>query len=212
VEEVVGEIYDEDDDASYEFSEDSITLQEDGTFLIRGEAELEDCDLILGLKLVEEETLKDFGTLSGFLCMCAGEIPKVGDIIMSRGWSFEVIDADPKRILQVKVARLVGFLDGNGDEEEDNPILGFLRKGLGKKATENDTESSDVDFIIPDAEFSTMGPTTITPDEANNDDDDDDKTDVTEEEHGIRIDRMVEESGRKKSYVRQLIAEMNQDE
>jgi CBS domain containing-hemolysin-like protein len=76
VEEVVGEIYDEDDDASHEFSQDSITLQEDGTFLIRGEAELEDCNLILGLKLVEEETLKEFATLSGFLCFCCGESRK----------------------------------------------------------------------------------------------------------------------------------------
>lgn len=203
---MVGEIYDEDDDASYEFSEDSITLQEDGIFLIRGEAELEDCDLILGLKLVEEKTLKDFGTLSGFLCMCAGEIPKVGDIIMSRGWSFEVIDADPKRILQVKVARLVGFLDGSGDEEEDNPILGFLRKGLGKKTAENDPESSDIDYI-PDVEFSTIEPSVVQA----VDDDNNDKTDLVEE-NGVRIDRMVEESGRKKSYVRQLIAEMNQEE
>jgi len=113
VEEVVGEIYDEDDDADYEFSEDSIILQEDGTFIIRGDADLDDCDLILGLKLDEEETLKEFGTLSGFLCMCAGEIPKIGDFIMSRGWSFEVIDADPKRILNVKVERLVGFFDGD---------------------------------------------------------------------------------------------------
>ena len=49
VEEVVGEIYDEDDEEDFEFSEDSITLQEDGTFLIRGDADLEDCDAILQL-------------------------------------------------------------------------------------------------------------------------------------------------------------------
>ena len=136
---------------------------------------------------------------------CAGEIPKVGDIIMSRGWSFEVIDADPKRILQVKVARLSGFLDGSGDDEDDNPILGFLKKGLGKKSSDNDQENNDVDYI-PDVEFSTTESTDST-EEA----DDDNKT-VISEENGIRIERMIEESGRKKSYVRQLMAEMNQDE
>jgi hypothetical protein len=79
----------------------------------------------------------------------------VGDVIMSRGWSFEVIDADPKRILQVKVARMIGFLEGEGDEAEDNPILGFLRKGLGKKSDE-DAESIDVDFIPDDVGFSAL--------------------------------------------------------
>jgi len=135
VEEVVGEIYDEDDEGNFEFTEDSIKLQEDGTFVARGDADLEDCDLILGLSLDEEETLKEFGTLSGFLCMCAGEIPKVGDFILSRGWSFEIVDADPKKILTVRVERLVGCFD---DEEEDHKkknenkdkaVLGFLKKG-----------------------------------------------------------------------------------
>jgi len=184
---------------------------------------LEDCDLILGLKLVEEETLKDFGTLSGFLCMCAGEIPKVGDVIMSRGWSFEVIDADPKRILQVKVARLVGFLDGNGDEEEDNPLLGFLRKGLGKqKSIDDDEVSNDVDFI-PDAEFSAVEETTpLNTDRPGDGGDDEDNNNnsssapseatAVADENATRIDRMVEEGGRKKSYVRRLMADMKQEE
>ena len=56
----------------FDFSEDSISLQEDGSFLIRGDADLEDCDKILGLKLVEEDALREFSTLSGFLCKCAG--------------------------------------------------------------------------------------------------------------------------------------------
>jgi putative hemolysin len=59
VEEVVGEIYDEDDEADFEFSEDSITQQEDGSFLIRGDADLEDVDTILALKLDEEEGLRE---------------------------------------------------------------------------------------------------------------------------------------------------------
>eukprot|EP00560_Eucampia_antarctica_P006280 CAMPEP_0197824744 /NCGR_PEP_ID=MMETSP1437-20131217/1962_1 /TAXON_ID=49252 ORGANISM="Eucampia antarctica, Strain CCMP1452" /NCGR_SAMPLE_ID=MMETSP1437 /ASSEMBLY_ACC=CAM_ASM_001096 /LENGTH=696 /DNA_ID=CAMNT_0043424495 /DNA_START=248 /DNA_END=2338 /DNA_ORIENTATION=- len=149
VEEVVGEIYDEDDDEDFEFSLDSITLQEDGTFVIRGDADLEDCDVILGLSLDEEETLKEFGTLSGFLCMCAGEIPHVGDFVLSRGWSFQVTNADEKRILSVKVERLVGFFDEDDDNnQEDNAVLGFLKKG--KKRDENN--DADMDFVM-DAEY-----------------------------------------------------------
>ena len=60
---VVGEIYDEDDEEDFVFAEDSIIFQEDGTFLIRGDADLEDVDAVLGLSLDEEEVLKEYGTL-----------------------------------------------------------------------------------------------------------------------------------------------------
>lgn len=141
VEEVVGEIYDEDDEEEYDFSEDSITLQDDGSFIIRGDADLGDCDTILNLNLDEEEALKVFATLSGFLCMCAGEIPQVGDFVMSRGWSFEIMNADDKKILTVKVERLVGaYEEGSGEDTDDdeNPIRGFLKRNLGNDDDEND--------------------------------------------------------------------------
>lgn len=141
VEEVVGEIYDEDDEEEYDFSEDSITLQDDGSFIIRGDADLGDCDTILNLNLDEEEALKVFATLSGFLCMCAGEIPQVGDFVMSRGWCFEIMNADDKKILTVKVERLVGAYDersGEDTDDDDNPIRGFLKRNLG-----NDDESDN---------------------------------------------------------------------
>ncbi len=146
VEEVVGEIYDEDDEEEYDFSEDSITLQDDGTFIIRGDADLGDCDTILNLNLDEEETLKVFATLSGFLCMCAGEIPQVGDFVMSRGWSFEIMNADDKKILTVKVERLVGaFEEGSGEQadDDDNPIRGFLKRNLGNDDDESDGENDN---------------------------------------------------------------------
>jgi hypothetical protein len=53
-------IYEED----YEFSEDSITLQEDGSFLMRGDADLSDVDTILSLHLSEEDSLKEFAAFS----------------------------------------------------------------------------------------------------------------------------------------------------
>lgn len=128
VEEVVGEIYDEDDDEDFEFSEDSITLQEDGTFLVRGDADLGDCDTILQLNLDEEEALKEFATLSGFLCMCAGEIPMSGDFVMSRGWCFEILNADEKKVLLIKCERLLGVFDDESDDDGDNPLRAFLKR------------------------------------------------------------------------------------
>ena len=126
---MVGEIYDEDDEDDFVLSEDSITFQEDGTFLIRGDADLEDVDAVLGLSLDEEEVLKEYGTLSGFLCFCAGEIPREGDFIMSRGWNFEVVEVDAKRILQVKVERLLGFFEGeDGEDGDENLVRGFFSR------------------------------------------------------------------------------------
>ncbi|KAL3920822.1 MAG: hypothetical protein SGILL_003067 [Bacillariaceae sp.] len=148
VEEVVGEIYDEDDEDEFDFSEDSITLQDDGTFIIRGDANLEDCDTVLDLKLDEEEALKFFATLSGFLCMCAGEIPHVGDFVMSRGWCFEILNADDKKILQVKVERLLGSFDDEDEEDaiDDNFLRAFLKKNLGNEDDgDGNVSESDVD-------------------------------------------------------------------
>jgi CBS domain containing-hemolysin-like protein len=142
VEEIVGEIYDEDDEDDFEFSEDSISLQEDGTFIIRGDADLEDCDSILGLKLKENEELKEFATLSGFLCMCAGEIPTLGDFIMSRGWSFEVVSADDKRVLLVKGERLIGAFDDEEVEESHNPLQN-LRNMKSSKESKQEGESDE---------------------------------------------------------------------
>ena len=144
VEEVVGEIYDEDDEEDYEFSEDSITLQEDGSFLIRGDADLSDVDTILGLQLSEEDSLKEFATLSGFLCMCAGEIPSIGDFIMSRGWCFEVCNADDKRILQARVERLTGAFDADDEvtSTADNPFKTLLNMKQGNRS---DASLSDAD-------------------------------------------------------------------
>uniref|UniRef100_A0A7R9WMJ5 Transporter-associated domain-containing protein n=1 Tax=Craspedostauros australis TaxID=1486917 RepID=A0A7R9WMJ5_9STRA len=143
----------------FEFSEDSITLQEDGSFLIRGDADLADCDAILSLRLEEEEAYKEFSTLSGFLCYCSGEIPNVGDFVMSRGWCFEIRNADDKKILQVKVERLVGAfgddVDENEDEDEDgsdaaagddagdNPLRNFLKRNLGEEDGDDPQENDD---------------------------------------------------------------------
>lgn len=110
-------------------------LQEDGSFLIRGDADLEDVDTILNLSLGEESALREFATLSGFLCMCAGEIPNTGDLIMSRGWCFEIENADDKKVLLVKVERLIGE-EAEGQDTTNNPIRTMLRLSTDTEAPE----------------------------------------------------------------------------
>ena len=151
VEEVVGEIYDEDDEDDYEFSEDSITLQEDGAFLMRGDADLDDVDTILALNLEEEEALKEFATLSGFLCMCAGEIPNTGDFVMSRGWCFEVLNADDKKILMVRAERLTGIEEERADDS-DNPLRHFLFLKMNSRQS-NDSDDDSYNDASYNADF-----------------------------------------------------------
>lgn len=181
-------------DEEFDFSEDSITLQDDGSFIIRGDADLEDCDAILSLKLNEVETLKDFATLSGFLCMCAGEIPSVGDFVMCRGWSFEVLHADDKKILQVKVDRLVGALTDESDDLDDsfdNPLKSFLKRNLGN---DENAEGSESTGKVSDAAV----------------EDELERARIENAEMAREVERMVESSKAKMELTSQAMAEIDE--
>ena len=175
-------------DEEFDFSEDSITLQEDGSFIIRGDADLEDCDAILSLKLEEEETaLKDFATLSGFLCMCSGEIPHIGDFVMCRGWSFEIMHADDKKILQVKVERLLGAASGETDHDGDSggPLRQFLKRNLGSEENEasGGVSDSDVEMEL-------------------------DRARAENDEAAREVERMVDSSSKKLELVSKALSEL----
>lgn len=103
--------------------------------MIRGDADLADCDTVLNLDL-DDEILKEFSTVSGYLCSLSGEIPKEGDFVMASsgdagnlGWYFEFIETDEKRIRQVRVSRLIGssiseskILNKYGEASKDKNI------------------------------------------------------------------------------------------
>ena len=61
---MVGEIYDEDDEDDFVFAEDSITYQEDGTFQIRGDADLEDVDAVLDIMNIRSLIGTDLSVLT----------------------------------------------------------------------------------------------------------------------------------------------------
>jgi len=106
------------------------------------------------------------------------------------------------------------------NEEDDNAILGFLRKNRGKKVESLDKdEEADVDYIRDD-EFSKQSNGTNNEDPNGSDIDEMGAMssrgiavgdpDVMATDDAIRIERLVEDSERKRSYVKQMIAEMNQ--
>ena len=61
---------------------------------------------------------------------------------MSRGWNFEVVEVDAKRIFQVKVERLLGFFEGeDGDEDGDESLV---RGFFNRKSSESDDDDVGV--------------------------------------------------------------------
>lgn len=210
VEEVVGEIYDEDDEDDYEFSEDSITLQEDGAFLMRGDADLDDVDTILALKLEEEEALKEFATLSGFLCMCAGEIPNTGDFVMSPGWCFEILNADEKKILMVRVERLIGSEEQA--PESDNPLRNFLFLKMNSKQSEDSDEAAfhEINEDIMEAETESVSQVAASTEPEGDKDGEVPEENVASEARDI--ERMVEAGERKRELLEAIRDEYNAKE
>ena len=113
---------------------------------------MDDCNAILSLNLDEDEPLRSFATLSGFLCMCAGEIPNVGDFVMCRDWCFEIVHADDKKIIQVRVERLVGGLDERKehDDPNDNILRSFLKRNQGADEGSDEPNRKAADELVID--------------------------------------------------------------
>lgn len=119
LEEVVGEIYDEEDEQESRLEEAQIVSEDEAgsSYLVRGSADLEDVAVALGMTLKEEDE-RDFGTISGFICAQAGEIPAVGDVIIVDNLCFTILESDERRILTVR-AETVEHVADHGPQSFD---------------------------------------------------------------------------------------------
>jgi CBS domain containing-hemolysin-like protein len=100
VEEIVGEIEDEHDEA-----EDAHIATDPKLGLVAAArtpvAELEQH---LGLKLLKEDEEEDIDTLGGLVFSLVGRVPARGELVRHpSGIEFEVLDADPRRVKKLKV-------------------------------------------------------------------------------------------------------------
>lgn len=98
IEEIVGNIFDEDDDAERDF-----TKLDDKTCIINGSVSLDDVQEYLGVDL----PIHDYETLSGFIIGRLGRIPDQGETpsIEYAGLVFKVKEINEKRIVKVIVSR-----------------------------------------------------------------------------------------------------------
>jgi len=96
LEEIVGEIQDEFD------AEETpqLTAQEDGSYLVDGRMPLNDLNDRLGLDFPSDQVT----TIGGLLLDVHGRVPDVGDVFFFEGARVDVLVADERRVLQVKVS------------------------------------------------------------------------------------------------------------
>jgi len=100
VEEVVGEIEDEHDQAS----EPEIEKKLDGTYVTSARYSLKNLEQTLGRKFLLPSERRHIDTVGGLVFSLAGKIPSRGEVIVhEKGIEFEVLEADPRKIKKVRI-------------------------------------------------------------------------------------------------------------
>jgi CBS domain containing-hemolysin-like protein len=98
VEEIVGEIEDEHDDAPVAM----LVQREDGGWDADARAELEDVATEIDPKLAEVD--EDVDTLGGLAFVLAGHVPQIGEVLNhASGWRIEVTEGDARRATRVRL-------------------------------------------------------------------------------------------------------------
>lgn len=101
VEEIVGDIEDEHDD-----DDEMIRVGDDGMWLVDARVLIEDLSKETGVDFSADEASEEIDTLGGLLVTRLGRVPVRGELIpYGSDMEFEVIDADPRRLKRLKVAR-----------------------------------------------------------------------------------------------------------
>jgi CBS domain containing-hemolysin-like protein len=98
VEEIVGEIEDEHDEAEAGM----LTMLDDGLWEADARVELEELAEAVDPRLSSDEDEVD--TLGGLIFLLTGHIPAKGECITHpSGWKLEAVDSDPRRIIRVRL-------------------------------------------------------------------------------------------------------------
>jgi magnesium and cobalt transporter len=103
IEEIVGEIEDEHDDAATP----QLVQRADGSVIADARTSIEAFEERFAVRLLDADAEEDIDTLGGLVFMLAGRVPGRGEIISHPdGVAFEVLDADPRRIKRLRVRGL----------------------------------------------------------------------------------------------------------
>jgi CBS domain containing-hemolysin-like protein len=98
VEEIVGEIEDEHDEAE----RGMLTMLDEGLWEADARLELEELAEAVDARLSSDDDEVD--TVGGLVFLLAGHIPTNGECVTHpSGWKFEAVDSDPRRIIRVRL-------------------------------------------------------------------------------------------------------------
>jgi CBS domain containing-hemolysin-like protein len=98
VEEIVGEIEDEHDEAQLGM----LTMLDEGLWEADARLELEELAEAVDARLSSDQDEVD--TLGGLVFLLAGHIPQKGECVTHpSGWKLEAVDSDPRKIIRVRL-------------------------------------------------------------------------------------------------------------
>jgi len=103
VEAIVGEIDDEHDEVEVPL----IVESRKGQFEVDGRAEVKELEQRLGVDFLPEDRDDDIDTVAGLVASLAGRVPQRGEVIAHPdGIEFQVVEADPRRAIRLRVRRV----------------------------------------------------------------------------------------------------------
>jgi hemolysin (HlyC) family protein len=97
LEEIVGEIADEFDEAP-----DEGHRERDGALVVTGKFPIERLEEVFGIQVTDE----DFETISGLIFSLVGRIPMVGEVVKYQNLTLEILEADKRRIHRVRIRQV----------------------------------------------------------------------------------------------------------
>ena len=104
VEELVGEIEDEHDS----LTECRLDKMPDGSLIVEARIAIDLLeDFLISIK--QQDLNEEIDTLGGLIISIAGRVPVIGEVVRhsSSGLEFEILDADPRRIVLVRIRGLI---------------------------------------------------------------------------------------------------------
>jgi CBS domain containing-hemolysin-like protein len=100
VEEIVGDIEDEHDEAA----QHTVIRQPDGSFLAIGRASLDEAIAVIGAEFDVGSASEEVDTVGGYIVTLIGRVPVRGELVPGPGpFEIEILDADPRRVKRVRI-------------------------------------------------------------------------------------------------------------
>jgi CBS domain containing-hemolysin-like protein len=144
VEEIVGDIEDEHDEAT----ERAVIRQPDGSYVAAGRASLEEAVTVIGAEFDVGDAAEEVDTVGGYIVTLIGRVPVRGELVPGPGgFEIEILDADPRRVKRVRIYPRKPSLraaDRTPSRRPPPPLAGEGREGArtGAPLTDKDESAS----------------------------------------------------------------------